>query len=753
MVKYMYDPELAKITSRTGKISKSQEQIEAMRKAGKIAAANYWEFNQSILGANDEFAKSKKYNPDVNIHYDIVPYGDPRAENMETLKVLPLHEISVNLTTPDGKYNYTRTIKAVNPQMQTAILYAPTKEAKEAAILENDRQLAAMFINNMSDTAKQQLIAEAKMQGIKTPEGYQEYIQKSVLGVVDMANDADVKDSAKVADAYKVADINYERDIAKLQMQFRHAEKMQKDKIAADKAAAKKKEEFDEKLAGYNSDPYRNVPLSTTINYQPPSTLGIPFGKGSVTAIAEESTKTKKELSSTVKNVNDINTQVQARMVSIVNQLVAKGKIPASAAKNFSVSLTPVWYNAAGKQVTSMSNDAIDQRYQVVSNIPKEYLKYPELAAAYNDAVRVLSQKQEGIFKLQAKDRSLDQIQSTFVEAERLSPGVKEEYEELRKNSRAIVQHRLQGLSQGIFGFGYSTEEMNNHITKMTEGKASNREQWEKLVFQELVAKSSNKDLKKINEKIDETFNQTEQLELTEFFPNLITGVNSPITPQMYQVIKKGIINSLATDQTTPIYRANGQEITDSKERAAVQQKFATTRTASSAEDDKDIVDAGLSESYVNIHGTWYIKITTADGKGYRMPIDRNGTPAWIIRLGLDDIATHQYTKEIEAEARSNGKANIAGTDAVYDPAFLDMFSDGNATPKLIISGQAAAFNLHDGNARDVQIFYNAVNNNIGNSKISADKRKSIYADGLLGMGFNSSQIQEIFNDHPQWFK
>ena len=46
--RYMYDPELAKITSRTGKISKSQEQIEAMRKANKISAANYWEFNQSI---------------------------------------------------------------------------------------------------------------------------------------------------------------------------------------------------------------------------------------------------------------------------------------------------------------------------------------------------------------------------------------------------------------------------------------------------------------------------------------------------------------------------------------------------------------------------------------------------------------------------------------------------------------------------------------------------------------------------------
>ena len=44
----MHDPELAKIISRTGKISKSQEQIEAMRKAGKISAANYWEFSQHI---------------------------------------------------------------------------------------------------------------------------------------------------------------------------------------------------------------------------------------------------------------------------------------------------------------------------------------------------------------------------------------------------------------------------------------------------------------------------------------------------------------------------------------------------------------------------------------------------------------------------------------------------------------------------------------------------------------------------------
>lgn len=749
--KYMYDPELAKITSRTGKISKSQEQIEAMRKAGKISAANYWEFNQSILNANSEFANSKKYNSDVNLHYDIVPYGDPRGENMETLKALPVHEISVNLTTPDGKYNYTRTIKAVSPQMQTAILYAPTKEAKEAAILENDRQLAAMFISNMSDTAKQQLIAEAKMQGANTPDQYQAYIQKSVLGVVDMANDADVKDSAKVADAYKLADIDYQRDIAKLQMQFRHAEKMQKDKIAADERAAKKKEEFDEKLAGYNSDPYRNVPLSTTVNYQQPSTLGIPFGKGSVTAIAEESTKTKQELNSTVKNVNDLNAQVQSRMTAVVNQLVAKGKIPASAAKNISVSLTPVYYNSLGKKVSPTAPDAIDQRYQVVSNIPKEYLKYPELAVAYNDAARVLNQKQEGIFKLQAKDRSLDEIQTTFKEAEKLSPGVKQEYEKLRDESRAIIQYRLQHTSSGALGFKWSEQAINEHIAKMTGGKASTREQWEKLVFQDLVAKSSNKDLKKINEKIDKTFNQTEQLELTEFFPNLITGVNSPITPPMYQVIKRGIINSLATDLTTPIYTADGREITDLKERAKVQQKFATTRTPSSAEDDTDIVDRGLSESYVNIQGTWYVKVVTADGKGYRMPIDRNGTPDWIIKLGLSDIAMHQYTKELESDARTNGKASIAGTDAVYDPAFLDIFSDGNATPKLIISGQAAPYNLHDGNARDVQIFYNTVNRNIGNSKVT--DRESIYADGLLGMGFDLSQIQEIFRDHPQWFK
>lgn len=749
--KYMYDPELAKITSRTGKISKSQEQIEAMRKAGKISAANYWEFNQSILGANEAFAKSKKYNPDVNLHYDIVPYGDPRGENMETLKTLPIHEIAVNLTTPDGKYNYTRSIKAANPQMQTAILYAPTKEAKEAAILENDRQLTAMFVSAMSDGAKQQLIAEAKMQGAKTPEEYQAYIQKSVLGVVDMANDADDKDSAKVADAYKLADIDYQRDVAKLQMGFRHAEKMQRDKIAADEKAAKKKEEADAKLAGYISNPYRNVPLLTNVNYQHSATLGIPFGKGSIAAVAEESNKTKQELNSTVKNVNDINAQVQSRIAATVNQLVAKGKIPANAAKNISISLSPVYYNSLGQKVSPTAPDAIDQRYQVVSNIPKEYLKHPELAAAYNEAARVLGQKQESIFKLQAKDRSLDEIQTTFTEAERLSPGVKTEYERLRAQSKEQVQKQLQGLTENAFGFGFNTEELNKHIATMTGGKAANREQWEKLVFQELVAKSSNKDLKNINEKIDKTFNQVEQLELTEFFPNLITGVNSPITPSMYQVIKKGIINSLATDLTTPIYTADGREITDLKERAKVQQKFATTRTPSSVEDDTDIVDKGLSESYINIQGTWYVKIVTADGKGYRMPIDRNGTPDWIIRLGLDDIATHQYTKELESDARTYGKASIAGTDAVYDPAYLDVFSDGNATPKLVISGQAAPYNLHDGTARDVQIFYNTVNSNIGNNKIT--NKEAIYTEGLLGMGFNLPQIQEIFRDHPQWFK
>jgi hypothetical protein len=128
--KYMYDPELAKITSRTGKISKSQEQIEAMRKANKISAANYWEFNQSILNANNEFANSKKYNPDVNLHYDIVPYTDERAEKLETLSKIPLHTISTPIMSADGKWIHDRTIKAVIHKWLEHILYAKNPEER-----------------------------------------------------------------------------------------------------------------------------------------------------------------------------------------------------------------------------------------------------------------------------------------------------------------------------------------------------------------------------------------------------------------------------------------------------------------------------------------------------------------------------------------------------------------------------------------------------------------------------------------------
>jgi hypothetical protein len=364
--KYMYDPELAKITSRTGKISKSQEQIEAMRKANKISAENYWEFNQSILNANNEFANSKKYNPDVNLHYDIVPYTDERAEKLETLSKIPLHTISTPIMSADGRWIHDRTIKAVDPQMARNIQYAKTPEEKQMYIDQNDKQLTALFLANMSEGARQQLIAQAKMNGAKTEADYQLYIQKSVLGVVDMANDADIMDTNLKENPYKKMEMEQAFQLRMLQTKIRAdkeaAELENRRKLAAAKlvADAKEKEGLPQ-TPGATED-------ATTVNYPQKPKYNLTPGAVTPTAIRQQAAKTNISIKAFPAEILAANATAKADLDRVTASLGMK--------QGFMSVIQSVDKN--GKVVIATDPTAVGYKY--VHTVPQMYLdKYPEL--------------------------------------------------------------------------------------------------------------------------------------------------------------------------------------------------------------------------------------------------------------------------------------------------------------------------------------------------------------------------------------
>lgn len=732
--KYMYDPELAKITSRTGKISKSQEQIEAMRKAGKISAANYWEFSQSILGANEAFAKSKKYNPDVNLHYDIVPYGDPRGENMETLKAMPVHEVTVNMSTPDKRYNYTRTVRAVNPEMQRAIMYAKNDEERAMYMALNDKQLSDIFVNNMSDGAKQQLIAEAKMQGAKTPEEYQAYIQKSVLGVVDMANDADIKDSQYVGDPWELANKQFERDLLKMKQEFKYKKQLQDEDIKARKEAAKKLAE----AASSTVDPNRAVPNATTVNVRPESKLGIPFGEGSLSRVRTELATTKAGINSYGKDIKTINANAKRELDAVLDQLVQQGKLSAADKKNFFVKINPVkvtTVNGKTQETMIMVNESEATAYKVVSSVPKIYMdKFPELANVVNNISGVLSTKQVESSSLIRKKQALEQIDDMFTEA---GPEVEAELEKIRTLSESQAKASIAHMKTS-FSLVYSPEALKKIEADLVVKN-----------MEKNIEASKNPKVKNLNDNINKMFNETEAVFTNEYFVNLQSGTDSPLTRVEYNSIISGMINSLAAGATTKIYDTEGKRIIDDKTIKDIRTALATKIVK---DEEGNSVQKLNTEGYINVLGEWNIKVTASDGKTYRMPISKDGTPEIIAKLGLGDIGEIQFAKAIEAEARNSGSVQIPNTDAVYDANYTSVFNSGVSQSMLIISGQAAPFTIFTGNSLDIPRFYNTVEEIKDDPKIDHTTKVKGYTAGLAGLGFRPEQIDVILRAHPQWF-
>jgi hypothetical protein len=753
--RYMYDPELAKITSRTGKISKSQEQIEAMRKANKISAANYWEFNQSILGANSEFASSKKYNPDVNLHYDIVPYGDPRGENMETLKTLPLHTITTTIFSADGRWLHDRTIKAVNPQMAANIQYAKGEE-KAIYIAENDKQLTAMFVSAMSDGAKQQLIAEAKMHGAKTEDDYQAYIQKSVLGVVDMANDADISDGN-----YKV------NEYTKMQMEQSFAITMQKAKIKAESDAADlafkrakelKEMETKEGLGG-------NMPAygATTTTLPQPSKLGMSAGNVTPYAITQQRTKVKTELNNFSKTIAGVNNEAQTKLNGQVAALVAAGKLPKGT--TYTTVIKPK-KNADG----TIS-------YEIVNNVPANILNAnPNLKYTVSENVGIFNTALHKLKQLEVQETELGKIAAQIdgisgknggKSAEEYARIVKEVEDEMpggmlfartmaiRHPITTVINGFRSPLTQlfGGDGFKILEDQEIETIKGITGGKATTAAEYKQWLISQKVNASKDAGVKEIKQKLDENFNSPQQVTATAYYPNPKAGVNSQLTPALYNQIEYDILNTALSDVGTAVIDDFGKPVIDPEVRSTILNNVISNNK--SAEDETISAKNNYSNLYTKIGAKWYMMVNVpgkTTGK-YKIQLADQYVGGWLQTLNLDTEYNYNLGTQIEAESQLYGEATVPGTNATYSPNPSNMFNEGVPEPELQIAGETIPYDLNLNKPSDVTIFYETVEKNKQGKIGTKEEREKWYRAGLSGIGFGPTQINNIFSKNPDWFK
>lgn len=732
--KYMYDPELAKITSRTGKISKSQEQIEAMRKAGKISAENYWEFNQSILNANNEFANSKKYNPDVNLHYDIVPYTDERAEKLETLSKIPLHTTTVPIRSADGRWMSERTIKAVNPQMSANIQYAKNDDERNKWIAENDRQLTALFLANMSEGARQQLIAQAKMNGAKTEADYQLYIQKSVLGVVDMANDADIIENNVKADPYTLA-----AEDRAFQL------KMWKMKDAADKEAARVKFERDKKLKEMEKDEEAVTPenrnIAGTSNIFLPSTpyLGMKPGTVSPYTIRTKITEVAGTIQAYSTNVQTINDKVKADLNAAVQKLIAEKGFPKSTA--FTLRIEEDKKNPG--------------RYTLVNTIPDLVLRtFPEFRHVVENAAGVLNHTIAEGSKLGGQKAKLKQIQ-TEIETVTKNPNSAKEYDETVKNADMFIDSYLYDrfrVTQTSPNLEIYSDKINDFIAKFTGGKASTIEDWKALVVNEAVTKSKNPELQSIHKALDDNFNKPKNLEAVIYYANPEAGTKSTLTPVAYRNIQNDILKQVVTDSNAKIIDANGKVINSPTDKKEIAEAIITTTGKS---DDEENIRSNYGVTYLKENGKWYMQVNVVGKKvgTYLVQLSDVYAKSWIQKLNFEHADSYDVTNQVVAQASLYGTAVIPGTDAIYDPNPTTIFNDGIPQAELSIAGESIPYSVDLRDPITIQEFYRAVNSNIGNASISEATRKEAYRDGLKSIGFGDSQIDNIFSNNQSWFK
>jgi len=736
--KYMYDPELAKITSRTGKISKSQEQIEAMRKAGKISAENYWEFNQSILGANSEFANSKKYNSDVNLHYDIVPYTDERAEKLETLSKIPLHTISTPIMSADGKWIHDRTIKAVDPQMARNIQYAKTPEEKQMYIDQNDKQLTALFLANMSEGARQQLIAQAKMNGAKTEADYQLYIQKSVLGVVDMANDADIMDTNLKENPYK-----------KMEMEQAFAIKMFQAKVRAEKDAADLKDKRDRAAAKLLADAKEKEGLpqtpratedATTVNYPQKPKYNLTPGAVTPTAIRQQAAKTNISIKAFPAEILAANATAKADLDRVTASLGMK--------QGFMSVIQSVDKN--GKEVIATDPTAVGYKY--VHTVPQMYLDtYPELRAVVEKTANTLQGFIQKGRELQATSTGLKRVTEELNAITASDPTAEKDLTEIAKNIDEYIERYIAtsfDLNVGAGHNPYPSEQKINARIKISTG-IETREQWRKLLTEQAVAKSKNPTLKEMQTKIDKTFNDPISAKVITYTPNYETGEKSALTRVEGRRVENDMLNRAITNPSSIILDANGRRIDNPAERKKVIEQL---NIKSVKNDDEAVVYSNQSLSYAKYDGDWYMIVsTTGDTSSqYQIQLSSRAAKTFLSKVGIESQYNYNATQEVMARAGMEGKAIIQGTDAEYDPNPVNIL--GNTQAQLTISGQSIPYSIELTNVADVEDFYAYAKSNIGDGTPKEQKEDS-YITGLVGLGFNSGQAQIIVNSHPEWLK
>ncbi len=736
--KYMYDPELAKITSRTGKISKSQEQIEAMRKANKISAENYWEFNQSILNANNEFANSKKYNSDVNLHYDIVPYTDERAEKLETLSKIPLHTISTPIMSADGRWIHDRTIKAVNPEMAKNIQYAKNPEEKAMYIAENDRQLTALFLANMSEGARQQLIAQAKMNGAKTEADYQLYIQKSVLGVVDMANDADIMDTNLKENPYKKMEMEQAFQLRMLQAKIRAdkeaAELENRRKLAAAKLVADAKEK-----EGLPQTP-RATEDATTVNYPQKPKYNLTPGAVTPTAIRQQAAKTAVSIKAFPAEILAANATAKADLDRVTASLGMK--------QGFMSVIQSVDKN--GKVVIATDPTAVGYKY--VHTVPQMYLdKYPELRDVVEKTANTLQGFIQKGRELQATSTGLKRVTEELNAITASDPTAEKDLTEIAKNIDEYIERYIAtsfDLNVGTGHNPYPSEQKINARIKISTG-IETREQWRKLLTEQAVAKSKNPTLKEMQTKIDKTFNDPISAKVITYTPNYETGEKSALTRVEGRRVENDMLNRAITNSSSIILDANGRRIDNPAERKKVIEQL---NIKSVKNDDEAVVYSNQSLSYAKYDGDWYMIVsTTGDTSSqYQIQLSSRAAKTFLSKVGIESQYNYNATQEVMARAGMEGKAIIQGTDAEYDPNPVNIL--GNTQAQLTISGQSIPYSIELTNVADVEDFYAYARSNIGDGTPKEQKEAS-YITGLVGLGFNSGQAQIIVNSHPEWLK
>ena len=736
--RYMYDPELAKITSRTGKIGKSQEQIEAMRKANKISAENYWEFNQSILGANEAFAKDKKYNSDVNLHYDIVPYTDERAEKLETLKSLPLHTISTPIMSADGKWIHDRTIKAVNPQMAANIQYAKTPQEKQMYIAENDRQLTALFLANMSEGARQQLIAQAKMNGAKTEADYQSYIQKSVLGVVDMANDADIMDTNLKENPYK-----------KMEMEQAFAIKMFQAKVRAEKEAADLKDQRDRAAAKLLADAKekevapqtpRATEDVTTVNYPQPPKFGLPDHAVTPTAIRQQAAATAVSIRSLPAEISAANKEAQADLNEVTAKLGMK--------QGFMSVIQSVDKN--GKEVITSDPTAVGYKY--VHTVPQMYLdKYPELRAIIEKTAGTLKGFIQKGQTLQSTATQLNRVTAELNAITAGDPIAEKELNEITKSTDEYIERYIASsfdLNAGVGHNPYPNEKAVNARIKASTG-VETREEWRKVLVEQAVAKSKNPKLKEMQKKIDETFNDPISVKVITYTPNYETGQNATITRVEGLRTENSMLNTAIVNPSSVILDANGKKIDNPAERKKI---IDLLNIKSEKTDEADLMYTNKSYSYAKYNGDWYmiVSVTGETSGQYQVQLSSRAAKTFLSKIGIESQYNYNLTQEVKAVAQMEGATVIPNTDAVFDPNPVNIL--GNTQAQLTISGQSIPYSLELTNVADVEDFYSYAKSNIGDGT-PAEQKNNSYVTGLIGLGFNSGQAQTIVNSHPEWLK